>query len=79
MKDKRILITFPLLIIIGILYLYFYVENPLEKVFDSGSIAMILVLSGIIVFLLYRKRSYFTKQIIGIILLLIFICIYFLI
>lgn len=77
MKDKRLVISCPILILTGILYLYFYVGNPLDKEFDSGLIAMLLALSGVIILSLLKTRKYFIKQIIGIIIFLIFIGIYF--
>jgi membrane protease YdiL (CAAX protease family) len=78
MKDKRLILSWPILILTGILSLYFYVGNPLDKEFDSGLIAMLLSLSNLIILFLFKKRNYFIKQIIGIILLLVFIGIYFL-
>ena len=79
MKDKRFILSWPILILTGILYLYSYVGNPLDKEFDSGLIAMLLALSGVIILSLFKTRKYFIKQIIGIIIFLIFIGIYFLI
>lgn len=34
MKDKRLILSWPILILTGILSLYFYVGNPLDKEFD---------------------------------------------
>ncbi len=79
MKDKRFILSWPILILTGILYLYSYVGNPLDKEFDSGLIAMLLALSNLIILFLFKKGNYFIKQIIGIILLWVFIGIYFLI
>jgi len=78
MKDKRFILSWPILILTGILYLYSYVGNPLDKEFDSGLIAMLLALSGVIILSLFKTRIFY-KQIIGIIIFLIFIGIYFLI
>ncbi len=78
MKDKRLIISVPVLILVGILYLYIYVGDPLEKEFDKGLMAVILAVCLLITTLCFSKRE-FIRQIIAIILVLIFIGIYFLI
>lgn len=57
MKDKRLILSWPILILTGILYLYFYVGNPLDKEFDSGLIAMLLALSNLIILFLFLKSA----------------------
>ena len=78
MKDKRLFVSYPILILVGILYLYFYVGNPLEKEFDKGSMAIIFATCVFLTALCFFKRE-FIRQIIAIILVLTFISIYFLI
>ncbi len=78
MKDKRLIISVPILILVGILYLYIYVGDPLEKEFDKGLMAVILAVCFLITNLCSSKQE-FIRQVISIILVLIFIGIYFLI
>ncbi len=78
MKDKRLIISWPILILTGISYLYIYVRNPLGKEFDSGLIAMIVAWCALIISFLFVKKE-FIRQITAITLLLIFIGIYFLV
>lgn len=67
MKDKRLIISVPVLILVGILYLYIYVGDPLEKEFDKGLMAVILAVCFLITTLCFSKRE-FIRQIIAIIL-----------
>lgn len=76
MKDKRLIITYPLLILAGIFSLYVYIKNPHQKEFDKSSMAMILATCGLIISLLFKRE--FTRQIIIIIILAIYTSAYFL-
>lgn len=77
MKDKRLLISWPLAVITTVSYIYIYRSNPLDNEIDFGLINLLALLLVIIVSFLLKGE--FKRHIAIIILLLIFIGIYFLI
>ena len=53
MKDKGLIISWPILILTGNSNLYIYVGKPLEKELDSGLVAMIVACSALIIYFFF--------------------------
>lgn len=77
MKDKRLIISWPVFILIILLYFYIYRRNPLDNEFDFGLINIILLILVLVINSLTKHE--FIRHIVTIIFVLIFIGIYFLI
>ena len=78
MKDKRLIISVPILILVAVLHFYIYVRDPFDQEFDKGLMAVILTVC-LLIATIYSSKREFIRQIIAIILFLISISIYFLI
>ncbi|RNC64928.1 hypothetical protein D7D25_09975 [Proteiniphilum sp. X52] len=77
MKDKRLIISWPLFAFTFFIYFYIYKKNPLDKMYDFGLINIVLLLFVIIINYILKEK--YTRHMVTIILFLIFIGIYFLI